>query len=362
MNEFDRKHQVIMDLLDKHQLDALLLQRASSFAWATCGAASYVNTASTTGASQLLITKKNRHVITNNIEATRLEEEEKLKQQGWDFRVTPWHASQNAVANLTKNLKVGSDTASPNMLDLSAEFARLRSTLSDDEATRFRSLGHLCAAAMDATIRAVQPGQTEHEIAGILASEAYQRGVQAIVNLIATDERIYSYRHPLPTSKQMEKYAMLVLCGRRGGLVCSITRLIHFGPLPADLKRKAQAVATVDATMIGATQPGRPVGEIVKEAVAAYDRAGYPDEWQLHHQGGPAGYEPREFTALLKSEELVGVNQAYAWNPSITGTKSEDTILVGAHENDIITEIEGWPTIEVEVYGKTYHRPTILVI
>jgi Xaa-Pro aminopeptidase len=362
MSEFDRKHQVIMGLLDKHHLDALLLQRVSSFAWATCGAASYVNTASSTGASQLLITRKNRHVITNNIEATRLEQEEKLKQQGWDFRVTPWYTSQNAVASLTKNLKVGSDTASPDMLDLSAEIARLRSNLTPDEAIRLRSLGHLCATAMDCTIRAVKPGQTEHEIAGILAKEADQRGVQAIVNLIATDDRIYSFRHPLPTLKKMERYAMLVLCGRRGGLVCSITRLIHFGPLPADLKRKEEAVATIDATMIGASQPGRPVGEIVKEAVAAYDRVGFPDEWQLHHQGGPAGYEPREYTATLKSEELVGVNQAFAWNPSITGTKSEDTILVGERGNDVITEIAGWPIIKVEVFGKTYRRPAILVI
>ena len=86
MSEFDRKHQVIMSLLDKHNLDALLLQRVSSFAWATCGAASYINTASSTGGAKLLITRKNHHLITNNIEATRLEQEEKLKQQGWDFR------------------------------------------------------------------------------------------------------------------------------------------------------------------------------------------------------------------------------------------------------------------------------------
>jgi Xaa-Pro aminopeptidase len=362
MTEFDRKQLVIMALLDKHHLDALLLQRVSSFAWATCGAASHVNTASSTGASQLLITRKNRHVITNNIEATRLEQEEKLKKQGWDFRVTPWYASQNAIAGLTKGMKVGCDSASREMLDLSAEIARLRSNLIADEAIRFRSLGHLCASAMDCAIRAVQPGQTEHEIAGILANEANQRGVQAIVNLIATDDRIYSFRHPLPTLKKMERYAMLVLCGRRGGLVCSITRLIHFGPLPEDIKRKEDAVATIDATMIGATQPGRQVGEIVKEAVAAYGRAGFPDEWQLHHQGGPAGYEPREYTVSLQSEELVGVHQAYAWNPSITGTKSEDTILVGEHENDVITAIEGWPMIQVEVYGKTYHRPAILVV
>ena len=62
-----------------------------------------------------------------------------------------------------------------------------------------------------------------------------------VVNLIATDERIFNFRHPLPTHKRLERYAMLVLCGRQRGLVCSITRLVHFGRLPDDLRRKAEA-------------------------------------------------------------------------------------------------------------------------
>ena len=63
------------DLLAKHHLEALLLQRVSSFAWATCGAASYINTAATTGDASLLITPSGRYVLTNNIEAPRLEQE-----------------------------------------------------------------------------------------------------------------------------------------------------------------------------------------------------------------------------------------------------------------------------------------------
>jgi hypothetical protein len=65
------------------------LQRVSSFAWATCGAASYINTATTTGEATLLITKDARYLITNNIEAPHYEKEEKLKEQGWDFQIGP---------------------------------------------------------------------------------------------------------------------------------------------------------------------------------------------------------------------------------------------------------------------------------
>jgi antitoxin VapB len=177
---------------------------------------------------------------------------------------------------------------------------------------------------------------------------------------VATDERIFSFRHPLPTYKSMERYAMLVMCGRRWGLVCSLTRLIHFGKLPDDLRRRAEAVARVDAAFIHATRPGKTIGQVFQQGVGVYSQVGFSDEWKLHHQGGPAGYEPREFIARPTSQEMVSLGQSYAWNPSITGTKSEDTIQVGEEENEVITAIPGWPTIEVEIDGRTYSRPAIL--
>jgi antitoxin VapB len=186
--------------------------------------------------------------------------------------------------------------------------------------------------------------------------------VQVIVNLIATDERIFAFRHPLPTDKKLERYAMLVLCGRRWGLVCSVTRFVHFGRLPDDLRRKAEAVAQVDATFIAATGPGRTLGEIFRGATAAYAEAGFADEWHLHHQGGPAGYEPREYVATPHSTDVVSVGQVYAWNPSITGTKSEDTILVGEAGNEVLTAVENWPTLPVTVNGQMFARPAILEV
>jgi antitoxin VapB len=361
MNEFDEKQRRLHALLTKHQLDALLLRRVSSFAWATCGAASYVNTAATEGAASLLLTPAGRYVITNNIEATRLEQEEKLAAQGWELRLAPWHETNQALAELTRGLRLGADGAYPGATDLSAELARLRAHLMPEEGERCRALGRLCAAAMDAAIRAVRPGQTEYEIAALLAREAQSRGAQPIVNLIATDERLFQFRHPLPTAKKLGRYAMLVLCGRQRGLVCSITRLVHFGRLPAELRRKAEAVARVDATLLAATRPGRTLGAIFQQAVAVYAATGFAHEWQLHHQGGPAAYEPREFLATPDSTDVVAVGQAYAWNPSITGTKSEDTILVGEAGNEVLTTIRDWPTLKVTLAdGQTILRPAIL--
>jgi hypothetical protein len=60
MTELETKLTRIDSLLRARGLEALLLQKVSSFAGATCGATSYVNTAATDGAASLLITPNGR--------------------------------------------------------------------------------------------------------------------------------------------------------------------------------------------------------------------------------------------------------------------------------------------------------------
>lgn len=346
--EMQTKLSRIHALLDKHQVDGLLLRRVSSFAWATCGAPSYINTAATEGAASLLITREKSYLLTNNIEAPRLEQEFGLTDQGWEFRVSPWTEPQKDLNKLIESMHLAADGAFPGTLDISGEVARLRSRLTESEGGRFRQLGAICAEAMVASLQAVHPGMSEYEIAGVLGKETQARGAQPTVNLIATDERVYQFRHPLPTDKELEKYAMLVLCGRKWGLVCSITRLIHFSPLPDELRERILATAQVNAALIDATRPGCTLGEIFAQEQQLYADLGYPGEWQKHHQGGIAGYEPREFLALPGSQEMVTEGQCFAWNPSITGAKVEDTILAGSSGNEIITLTPSLPATTID--------------
>jgi antitoxin VapB len=360
MNELADKLGRLRTLAAGHDLDGILLQRVDNTAWITCGAGTYVNRARPEAEVSLLITSGQQILYTNNIEAARLEQEEHLTGQGWQFRVSPWYESNPELESTAGTLKLGGDGFFPNTVDLGSELARLRADLTPEEGERFRRLGRLCAGGMDAAIRSIRPGLSEYEIAACLADIVEALGVEVIVNLVATDERIFKFRHPLPTGRRLEHYAMLVLCGRRQGLVGSITRLVHFGRIPDELRRKAEAVARLDALMIDATRPGRPLSGIFELTAQAYADAGYPGEWKLHHQGGPAGYTPREYVATPASTEQVRLGQVYAWNPSIAGTKSEDTFLVGETANEILTSIPGWPMLEVGLGGTVIARPAIL--
>jgi antitoxin VapB len=116
----------------------------------------------------------------------------------------------------------------------------------------------------------------------------------------------------------------------------------------------------VDAALIGATRVGATLGEIFAVAQEAYAATGFPDEWRLHHQGGSCGYQPREVKAAPDEPTRVLADQAFAWNPSIAGTKSEDTILCRADGPAALAEPTDWPAIRVQWGRRAMDRPDIL--
>lgn len=80
----------------------------------------------------------------------------------------------------------------------------------------------------------------------------------------------------------------------------------------------------------------------------------------MHHQGGATGYRTRDWLAHELSSKTVQINQAFAWNPSITGTKTKETCIAFADRIETITATPGFPQIEIEIDGCKYYSPDIL--
>ena len=365
LDEKARKEQKLRALMSERGLSALLLRRVSSFAWATGGAPGFINAATDAGVASLLYTPDGAHLLTSVIEAPRMEAELGLAAQGFDFEVHPWSGATTALERFAKGGRLGVDLAFPgasDAVDVSLDVARLRASLEDAEAERLRDVGARSAAAMDETARTVRAGETELEIASRMAAHLLSRGAWPIVLQVAADERVFSFRHALPTERRVDRYVLLSFCARRAGLVASISRLVHLGPVPDELRQKERAVATVDATYLANAKPGAKLADIFAAGVAAYAATGFGDEWTKHHQGGVTGYETREALIHANSKEIVAQKQAFAFNPTIAGTKSEDTVLVDGSTLEIVTQIPGWPTVDVEIAGRRFERPAILEI
>ncbi|NLX13644.1 MAG: M24 family metallopeptidase [Phycisphaerales bacterium] len=366
--EMEQKWRTVIAYLDDHQLDAIILSRRCNFAWFTAGGLNHVSTAADVGAASLLITREDISCITSTIEAPRIGAEE-LSDLGIDMQVHLWYDAADTDQTWAKaivNRRTACDAriaglpASVKPLD--ADFDRLRWTLNEAEVERYRALGREVAECLESACRKARPGMSEHTLASLVAGNLLERAIRPPVLLIAADERVERYRHPIPADKKFRNYGMAVACGERSGLLVSCTRLFSFKPIDALLARKHEAVCAVDAALIAASRPGRSLGEVFAVGQKTYAELGFAEEWTLHHQGGLTGYVGREVRGAPGSILEIQTNQAFAWNPSITGTKSEDTIIVGERDNEIISATGGWPTRMYEAGGRSWPRSDILVV
>lgn len=238
--------------------------------------------------------------------------------------------------------------------DLEHDLTALRLVLSAEEQKAFRDLGQDAAMALGEGIRSAQPEWSEYDLAGAISEELLHRGIQPVVLLVAGEERVFRYRHPIPKQRPLGKLCMGVICGRRSGLIASVTRLRSFGHPEA--QRLNQQIAQVEAAALNASRPGATVGEVLQAIRQGYGAIGRVDEFENHHQGGITGYRSREVLARPGLEVKLEAGMALAWNPSIPGAKMEDTFLLTGGGLENLTTEEKWPTLRVE--GRS--RPMVL--
>ena len=363
--ELALKHRRVAAYMEAAGLDAVLLARRCNFSWYTCGAHNYVSNACEVGNSRLLVDGDGARVITNNIEAPRLRDEElaDLPIEVSEFDYTSPADQTQLLDKLIASRHVATDSPAGGLKLplLDGAFDRLRLQLLDVEIDRLRALSRDVVLAVEATCRNIRRGENETSIAGALGCALRSVGAVPWVLLVAADDRIDRFRHPLPTNNACERIAMLAVGAERDGLISACTRLVSFAKLSADLQKKHKAVATVDAALWSMTRPGVTFGEIFDEARRAYEQTGFAEQWRLHHQGGSIGYQPRDAKAAPGDTTAALDNQAFAWNPSITGTKSEDTILCRRLEPQPLAGPTDWPMIGVRWKDYRISRPDILV-
>lgn len=359
--ELVEKKRRILELLDGLNLDGLYMKKTANFAWATGGGYNIVGLATELGVAGLLITRQAGYVICNNIEALRMAQEERLTEQGYKIVSYPWYEDKEAA--LVQSLggrALGADHGLPGAVDVSGKINPLRYSLTPWEIERYTRQARETALVAEETAMTIRPGDEERAVVGRLSEKLWSRGMDFIIAFCAADDRISSFRHPVATDRKIEKRAMLSVNSRRRGLIVSITRFIQFGKVPVEMRKLYEDNVYVDSAMMAATMPGRPASEAFLAGLKAYTEKGYPEEYQLHHQGGAIGYIGRDYKATAQCTEIIRENQAFTWNPSITGMKSEDTMLATNKGPIVLSEPVLFPVVTMEKDGYVFRRPGIL--
>lgn len=363
-------------LLRERGYDGLLITRPDNFAMATGGKRNYIYTHSDVGSNALFVDREGEaSFVGNTIEEPRLMEEE-LGVLGCQAKSYLWF--EDSAARVVEREFGGALVSDDGSLgkNIHGELAILRGLLTATELDKYRLLGRLAAESMTVTLKSVKAGMLEADIAARLVAEGARRRCQVPVALVAADERIAKYRHPLPTvapllggqlqERGVSNYVMVVGCFQREGLVVSMTRFVRTGELPAGIDHAYDRICGVDALMQEATVPGKTLGEVFRACQEGYVTLGFPEnEWHNHHQGGATGYAGRTckgtpgepFPVLdvswqfkLRSETGLDVpfGAAFAWNPSAKGVKSEDTfLLMPDGTQEMVTKTPELPPVDV---------------
>ncbi len=325
-------------LMERLGLGALLMRRPANFAWYTGGADNRVDHAAPVGVAGILLTLEEEYVLTDNVEAPRMRGEE---TPGFEVVEHPWYGDEaTAIREVVGDASLGTDFPLDGARDVSDEVAPLRYVLDPDAIESYRRVGADAAAAVAEAASSLEPGMSEYEAAANLAAACRRRELFSPVLLAAADDRIARHRHPIPHGKQIERRAMLVVSAERGGLYANVTRMVHFEEPDTELKRRQGACETILRRMREeATRPGQTLADAFKDCRRFYAEEGFPDEWRLHHQGGVTGYASREVIATPQTRQEIQVGQSFAWNPSIIGTKAEETFILGESGPEVITHL-----------------------
>ncbi|SNZ05564.1 Xaa-Pro aminopeptidase [Natronoarchaeum philippinense] len=347
--------------LDEHGLESVWFARPNAFAWLT-GGNNVVDREGDVGVAAAGYDGSDVTVVTDNIEAPRLTDEELADDVA--VETFEWHADSLADA-------VAARAAEPAAADFdvpgfdAVDARELRQPLSEEDIEAYRTLGRETAAAVEAVARELQPGDTEREAASALRVALSARGIESPVALAGGAERAQQYRHYTPQPVELGDYALLSVSAEMAGLHASCTRAVAFDA-PEWLDERHDAATAVEAQALAATQEvgqsGGTAGDVFEAVQDAYAAVGYEGEWRNHHQGGAAGFAGREWIATPGHDAPVHLPMAYAWNPTVQGAKSEDTVLVTEDGFESLTTTGDWPTLTATApdYDVEIERPAIL--
>ena len=348
--EVDSKLELIRRALNETGATGVLLRGTDWFAWATAGADNTVLLTTETGVAQVLVTAEDAWVLTDEIEAQRLLDEE--LPANFKLHVNPWAdvlARDSFGRDATNGGHILSDRPASDRDSLPESLLHHKRVMMPSELERYRQVGRLASVAMTEVLSNAQPTWTEYQLAGAGAEALWAYGLHPALTLVAGERRLPLYRHATPSYDSLGARAMLVFCARKYGLYANLTRFVSFVPLRAEHSELHHHVRQIEAEALNLCQPGTPLNAVYHALSQAYQQHGYPQAIREHHQGGTTGYLAREVVANPLTTDTLAEGIAVAWNPSLAGAKIEDTFVLvkdGMLEN--LTFDPTFPSVEVE--------------
>jgi Xaa-Pro aminopeptidase len=351
----DAAQRVTESLRETFRDRALLVTTPGSVNWRTGGISDPIDLSAASDPLWVLDCDGGTALITSEIEAPRFDYDFHVRERGWDLLTTPWYDADAPLAAACDYAGVSPDDL---LSDTDAIGESVRDELviarlahGEDERDELRELGALVGSALGAGIDAWRPGSTtDFDTAAVISATLEAAGAKAVCLIVGGDDRLRTVRHPLAVGQVLSDAIMAVVVAKRAGLHVAATRICVRRP-DDEIVTLMRTLDVVNDAVLDASRPGGTWGETVDALAAAYARVGQPTAWREHFQGGPIGFEQREFELAPGHEvspfwnEPRRTHSAVAWNPSLRGgAKLEETYLIG-EELELLTSTPSWPVL-----------------
>jgi Xaa-Pro aminopeptidase len=343
-----------LEVLARRDAPALVLTRPGGVNWRSGGLSDPIDVTASSDSVWSVDTPDGSALITTEIEAPRLERDFRVRELGWELLSVPWFdanaparaASEFAGCAIDEFLSDRADLGR----DASHDVVAARLALSAGEQDELRDLGDLVGRALVEGVEAWTPGEsTDYDVAAVVSAALVREGAAPVCLIVGGDERLRALRHPLAVGQVVSEALMVVVVARRAGLHAAATRL-SVARADDEITSRVRELVSIEEAVLAASRPGGTWGETVDSLERAYDVAGYAGAWREHFQGGPIGFEQREFELAPGQGESPfwhlarRAGTAVAWNPSLTGgAKLEDTYLISETQVELVTASPRWP-------------------
>lgn len=356
-----RRHKTVIEFLEQERYDALLLQEPANMAWFTAGGSFQSGYATGTSAA-LFITPEARVVVCNNVDTPRILDFE-IPNLGFQLKERAWTEPRSVlISDLCRGRRVASDLPFGSTTDVGPRLLEMRLPLEAYDIAKLRMAGRLVAHAVEATLRNMEFGRTEAEIAGEVAHRLMRHQVVPVRIQILADGRALRYRHWDYGGETVRSFCSISVVGRYGGMHVGAVRNVCSGPPPAELLIAFEKLALITATGLYFSQADWEMFEVWNRVKRIYEKTHAADEWRLADQADVVEYEFGSVPLNPSSEYRLSAGVPIFWHPSIGPVLAGDSVVVTPSGAEILTPAKDWPVVPISVKGVNVPVPAILVI
>jgi len=222
------------------------------------------------------------------------------------------------------------------LLPAEEPLAELRMRKEEYELEHMRRAIAITESALRTTMRQVQMGMTERQVAGLLMTEMLRGGGEELSfpPIVVAGPNAAS-PHAAPSDRPIQVGETIVVdCGITvGGYAADITRPFAIGALEPEMARVYEVVRVANAAGRAKAGPGVAAEEVDRAARAVIEEAGY-GEYFTHRTGHGLGLEVHEPPYIVAgNERLLEPGMTFTVEPGVYlpgqgGVRIEDDVLV----------------------------------